>query len=270
MKTLAMHGRRRTLFGLALAATALAPFASTAHAETKSFRGDYSVTYLGITIARSSMISTIDGPNYVIEGSVSTAGLGKVFDDTKANLSVRGRMSANGTVPLKASTSYKHNKKNKSLTISFADGNVVATEMVPPPKPRAKDWVPVTDAQLRSVLDPLSAFLVKAASPAEVCAKPLKLYDGEMRVDINMTHKDVSNITLDGYDGPAVTCTARFSPVSGYRASKKSVKFMRDKSRISITFAPLGATGVYAPVHASVGTEMGTLTLRASRVEVID
>lgn len=258
------------LLGLTVALAGAAPSASVARTEPKSFRGEYAVTYLGLTVARSEMVSKIEGDNYSIEGSVATAGLGKIFDDTKATLSVNGRLSAKGVTPVRASTNYKHEKKSKSLTISFAKGNVVATEMVPPPKPRGKDWIPVTDAQLRSVLDPLSAFLVTAKDMGEVCSKPLKLYDGEMRVDLKLSHQETADVKLDGYQGPAVTCSARFSPVSGYRANKKSVKFMRDKGRISITFAPLGATGVYAPIRASVGTEIGTLTLQARKVEMIE
>ncbi|WP_274627632.1 DUF3108 domain-containing protein [Arvimicrobium flavum] len=255
---------------LSVAVLAVVPSASSARTGGKSFRGEYAVTYLGLTVARSSMTSTLRDNAYSIEGSVSTAGLGKIFDDTKATLSVSGRISRDRAVPERAHTSYKHEKKSKSLTIDFAKGNVVGTKVVPPPKPRGPDWVPVTNAQLRAVLDPLSAFLVPASSPEQVCAKPLKLYDGEMRVDLKLRHVETSTVKLVGYEGPAVTCSARFSPVSGYRASKKSIKFMRDRARISITFAPLGTTGVYAPVRASVGTEIGTLTLQARKVEIID
>jgi hypothetical protein len=214
------------------------------------------------------MESRLDGKSYSIEGSVATAGLGKIFDDTRATLLVTGRLSGERAVPTRAHTDYRHNKKKKKLTIKFAEGDVVGTEEVPPPKPRAEDWIPVTPAQLRSVVDPLSAFLVRADSPADVCARPLRLFDGEMRVDLQLRHEETGSIRLSGYEGPAVTCSARFEPVAGYRAGKKSIKFMRDKSRISITFAPLGATGVYAPVRARVGTEIGTLALEARRVEV--
>lgn len=254
---------------LCLAAILCAP-ASGAFAQTKSFRGEYAVTYLGLTVARSTMESRLDGKAYSIEGSVATAGLGKIFDDTKATLSVTGRLSGERTVPTRAHTDYRHNKKKKKLTITFAKGDVVGTEEVPPPKPRAEDWIPVSPAELRSVVDPLSAFLVPADRPEKVCARPLKLFDGEMRVDLQLRHEETGSISLSGYEGPAVTCSARFQPVSGYRSGKKSIKFMRDKSRISITFAPLGTTGVYAPVRARVGTEIGTLALEARSVEVIE
>lgn len=265
-----MHPFAQPLLGLSVVLAATIPSTSIARTEAKSFRADYAVTYLGLTVARSTMTSTLDNNAYSIDGSVATAGLGAIFDDTKATLSVRGRLSAKGATPTRASTNYKHNKKSKSLTISFAGGSVTGTKMVPPPKPRSEDWVPVTQAQLRSVLDPLSALLISAPKLEQVCSKSLKFYDGEMRFDLKLRHEETKTVTLSGYEGPAVTCSASFNPVSGYKANKKSIKFMRDRSRITITFAPLGTTGVYAPVQASVGTEIGTLYLQARKVQIIE
>ncbi len=36
-----------------------------------------------------------------------------------------------------------------------------------------------------------------------------------------------------------------------------------------VTFAPLGKTGVYAPIHATIGTQIGTITVRARRFEAL-
>ncbi|MBN9073774.1 MAG: DUF3108 domain-containing protein [Rhizobiales bacterium] len=253
---------------LALAAATFCGAAVPAGAT--EFKGDYTVTYLGLPVAQSSLRSRIDGKDYTIEGTVRSAGLGAIFDDTQATLDVRGQLSGGGAVPARAHSDYRQNKKKKTLTISFSGGNVVGTQETPPPKPRAADWIAVSPSQLRSVADPLSALLVRADSIDKVCAKPLRMFDGAMRADLVLDRQKQETVKLSGYEGPSITCNARFSPLAGYRASKKSVKFMRDKSRISITFAPLGTTGVYAPVRASVGTQIGTLYLEARHVEMID
>lgn len=256
----------RHLLSLALATVLVVPEVSVARTEATKFRGDYTVTYLGLPVARSSLVSTLDGNAYTIEGTVRSAGLGAIFDDTQATLTVSGRLANGGAVPTRAHTDYRQNKKKKVLTISFSGGNVVDTQEVPPPKPRAPDWIPVSAGQLKSVADPLSALLVRAGSLDQVCSKSLKMYDGAMRADLVLSHQSIGKIKLSGYEGPSVTCSAKFTPLAGYRASKKSVKFMRDRSRISITFAPLAETGVYAPVRASVGTQIGTLYLEARHV----
>lgn len=256
------------LLALPLVLAAASPSISVARTEAAQFHGEYTVSYLALPVARSSLTSTIDGGSYTIEGTVESAGLGAIFDDTQATLSVTGKLGDGAAVPSSAHSDYRQNKKKKTLTISFADGNVVDTKEEPPPKPRAEDWIAVSSDQLKAVADPLSALLVRAESMDQVCSKSLKMFDGAMRADIVLSPKKQEKIALSGYEGPAVTCNARFSPIAGYRAGKKSVKFMRDKSRISITFAPLGSTGLYAPVRASVGTQIGTLYLEARKVEM--
>ena len=34
-----------------------------------------------------------------------------------------------------------------------------------------------------------------------------------------------------------------------------------------LKFAQLGETGIYAPIHATIGTKIGTVTIRARRFE---
>ncbi|WP_244648651.1 hypothetical protein [Mesorhizobium sediminum] len=72
--------------------------------------------------------------------------------------------------------------------------------------------------------------------------------------------------------GPAdsngrVTCDARFVAVSGYRKGRKQIDFLQTRSRIAITFAPLGKTGFFTPVDASVGTQIGPVRITAQRIE---
>ena len=65
--------------------------------------------------------------------------------------------------------------------------------------------------------------------------------------------------------GPAMTCSIRFVPVSGYRQGKKQIEYLKKSRNMQATFAPLGETGYYAPVIAKVGTQIGTVTIRAAR-----
>ena len=62
----------------------------------------------------------------------------------------------------------------------------------------------------------------------------------------------------------------RFRPVSGYRKTKRALDYLKNESRILVAFAPLGKTGIYAPIHATVGTQIGTITVAARRFEVLE
>ena len=56
-------------------------------------------------------------------------------------------------------------------------------------------------------------------------------------------------------------------PVAGYHRGNKSLQYLSSKSRIMLKFAQLGKTGIYAPIQATIGTKVGTVTIRARRLE---
>jgi hypothetical protein len=74
-------------------------------------------------------------------------------------------------------------------------------------------------------------------------------------------------MAVDGWEGETVTCSVGFKPVAGYRKGRKALDYLKNRSRMTITFAPLGRTGVYAPVRATVGTQIGTITVQARKFE---
>lgn len=236
--------------------------ASPSIAAPQEFIGEYTVTFLGLTVARSSFVSTIDGDSYVVSGTVRSAGVGKLVDSVNGSSEVSGNFSGKTTRSRKFWTEYKSGKKNQLTTIGFADGAVTSTVNEPPLRKRA-DKVPLTAEHLRGVNDPISATLIRADGPGDVCGRTLQIYDGELRADVTLSAAKVGPIP--GYDGDGVTCSAKFKPIAGYRTGNYGMKYMRDRARISISFAPLGETGIYAPVRATVSTTMGTVTLTGRR-----
>lgn len=249
---------------LAATAALLALPMSSASAEPQKFVGEYTVTFLGLTVGKSSFVSTIDGDNYVVSGTVRSAGVGKLVDSISGSSEIAGSFSGESTRPKKFWTEYKSGKKNQLTTIAFSGGAVTKTVNDPPLKQRP-DKVPLTEAHLRGVTDPISATLIKAKSPAEVCNRTLRIYDGELRADVKLFGPKVGPVP--GYQTGGVTCSAKFTPVAGYRSKNYAMKYMRDRARISISFAPLGETGVYAPVKASVTTTMGPVTMIGRRIK---
>jgi hypothetical protein len=245
----------------------LLALAAPAQAETRNFRADYAVSLYGIPIARSRFESVIGEDSFKVAGSLSSAGLAKVFDDTKGTTRASGRFSETQAQPDAYVVNYTSGKKKKKTAISFAGGDVTATENVPPPKKRSRKWVEVDENDLKSVADPISATLVPASGLDDVCNRTLKIYDGELRADIRLSHVETRPVRTNGYQGEAVTCSARFVPVSGYRKGSDSLEYLANRSKILIAFAPLGDTGVYAPVKASVGTEIGTVHIEVQRFE---
>jgi hypothetical protein len=159
---------------------------------------------------------------------------------------------------------YSSDKRSYSSTVAFDAGQVETADVAPKiTKPKA-DYVPVTPAQLRAVVDPLSGLMIKAkGTPEAVCSRTLPFFDGWSRLDLQLSPNGTRPFQTDGFEGEAIACNVRVKPVSGYRATSKGVKFIQEQT-IELWFAPIGATGIYAPVYAKIPTEIGPLTLRAS------
>ncbi|TPN76859.1 DUF3108 domain-containing protein [Mesorhizobium sp. CU2] len=260
----------RPSHALAALLAAAAPATSFA-ASPQSFKGEYTVSFLGLSIARASFSSRYEGNNYAIDGTVSAAGLGKLFDDTKGTISSKGTMSDTQMQPQVFRADYTSGKKASLVDIRFTNGAVTSTQVVPAPgKRNPQTWVPMGAGDLKAVLDPMAATVIHADSLDKVCGRTVKFYDGEMRADLTLTYASKGSISVKGYKGDTVTCKMGFEPVAGYRKGRKALEFLKNKSRMLVTFAPVGQSGVYAPIRATVGTQIGPLTISAGRFEAVN
>lgn len=247
------------------------PGASFAAASPQAFKGEYTVSFLGLSIARSTFSSHYQNGAYSIDGSVSAAGLAKLFDDTRGTISSKGTISGQKMMPQAFRADYTSGKKASVVDIRFTNGDVSSTKVVPEPGKRdPSNWVPLGAGDLKAVLDPMAATVIHADSLDKVCGRTVKFYDGEMRANLTLTYASRGSISVPGYKGDTVTCRMGFEPVAGYRKGRKALEFLQNKSRMMVTFAPLGQSGVYAPIHATVGTQIGPLTISARRFEVVD
>lgn len=257
-----MTAARPALRTIAAPLAALAALALATPAGAEVFEGDYTVTFLGLTVARSTVQSRIEDGKFSIDGTMSSAGIAALFDRTKGTASASGAVRKGETRPLAYRVEYKEGKRRQTTAIRFGDGTVAGTENDPPLKKRGDDWVPVQPDQLKGALDPLSAGIVPAGGPGEVCKRTLRIFDGEFLLDATLRPADPKR-AFAGYGDRAVTCQVTVKPVGGYRKGRKALEYLEKRSRILVAFTPLGETGLYAPVHATVGTQIGTVTVKA-------
>ena len=238
-------------------------------AETQTFKSEFSISLYGLPLARTNFTTIVGGKRFSIKGAVRSAGVGAIFDDTKGNIAVDGQVGGNGVRPAAYALTYVSGKKNKSTNIGFSGGSVVSTQNVPPVRPKG-EWIAVEAAQLKAVSDPLTGMVVRAASLAEACARTVRVFDGQTRADFVMSLSRLGTYSTKGYSGPVAECAVRFVPVSGYQKGKKQLEFLRRNKNIRISFAPIGDTGLYAPIAARVGTTVGTVSVDAVRFEAVN
>ena len=251
------------------AALLLAPIMpGSAAYKAAVYRGEYAISFLGLPVGRMNFESRVDRESYSIEGEASAAGLGIFFYDTTGKLTASGRFT-DGVQADRFRAEYRYDEKPTLVDIRFSDGNVVEVVNDPPLKKRRKDWVPIQPSDLKSVVDPIAATLVKADRLEDVCKGGARMFDGELRADLTLSFVSMGKMSVEGFEGRTVTCRLKFTPAAGYRKGRRALEFLRTKSRIMVTFAQIGETGIYAPVHATIGTRIGTITVRARRFEAL-
>lgn len=228
--------------------------------QPRAFRSVYTVTLLGLPVARARFDSAFSGDRFTIEGSLSSSGLARIFDDTVGTTRAEGTIRQGAVLPAAFDADYVSGRKKGTTAIRFSGDRVKSVVNRPQKKRDPGTWVAVSDAHLKAVLDPLSSALVPAAGPQEVCRRTIRLFDGELRADLELSPASEAK-------GGRVTCAARFVPVAGYRSDRRQIDYLKNRSRIAVTFAPLAGTGLYAPVDASVGTQIGTLRIVATSIE---
>ncbi|MEP7452126.1 DUF3108 domain-containing protein [Phyllobacterium sp. SB3] len=264
--TASWHLSSRILMAVCFAAST--SLVATEADAAQIYKSEYRVSLYGLTIARASFSTNVsDSRTYEVNGKLMSSGLGSLFDDTSGTLDAKGQYSEAGPVPGSYVVKYKHGKRNKTTTIAFANGNVTATVNVPPIK-KKKNWVELKPDDLKSVADPLSGVMVAADNLDQICSKTLHMYDGQTRIDLRLSPESKPQpFATDGFKGDAITCSAKFVPISGYQSGRKAIEYLKNSSKISLTFASLGKSGIYSPVQAKIGTQIGTVSVYATRFE---
>ena len=266
----------RNLLSCAALLTAFSLLPATVNAADSGYRTEYGIYIFGLTIARSEINTRITDTAYALDGQFHSSGLARIFDSTKGSITINGAMrkqgAAAGVQPVSYLTTYRSGKKHKRTSISFKNGSVTGYDNQPPIN-KVEPWAELGANDLKAVFDPISAMMVTSPTAAAVCNRTLQIFDGQTRAQIRLSPAGTEKVSVKGFNGTAITCNARFIPVSGYEKDKKSVRYLADKSKITISFASLNTdqqgAGIYAPVAASVGTQIGTVTVRATRFELL-
>ncbi|WP_157775776.1 DUF3108 domain-containing protein [Hartmannibacter diazotrophicus] len=252
-----------------IAASAMQP----AFAAASDIKALYNVTFAGFLIAKGTLGIRLKGGAYAAKVQISTSGLARIISSEESEASSRGSLSSSRVIP----ASYDlYSKGDKITEVDMKlRGSDVTKVRAYPQLSQADDRVPVTAASKRNVVDPLSAVVmpIRSADGAfdpDACDRVLPIFDGWTRYDIKLAYKDRVAVESDGYTGDAVVCSARWIPVSGHRANKKSTLFMQDNRDLEMWLIPAADASVLVPYKISVKTMRGTLQVVATRFEGAD
>jgi hypothetical protein len=273
MKMRQFSGKR--IAGSLSALLSLALPIASAQAEPVNVIITYSASLAGIPVGKAKVEAQLNDSDYTISGSGKVTGVSSLFADGKGSVSVSGKRQNNIFQPIRYSQTIVDDKK-KTLDMTFAGIQVADVTYTPPPKEKQAnkkkkkkknkvrlEEIPVTDEHKSGVIDPLSVFLLPAASLSgeDICNRSLPLFDGEQRFDVVLRFdRKVRRGKQDAY-----VCSASYRPIAGHKPEKKSVKFMVNNKKMEVWLTPVGTSGYVVPVEARVKTQYGMLVVKADK-----
>lgn len=243
-----------------LASSTCGLVASAAQADEVRHTSQYDISLGILPIATASFDSSFDGKDYKITGSFAAAGIAKILTKTSAETSVSGKVLANRLQADRYNLVYHQGKRTRVYDVEYRNGDVAETTIKPAPKRNPETWIPVSDKDLHSVLDPLSGLIFPA--DAKICPNRLPIFDGESRLDLVLSPMGTKTFTADGFKGEAIVCEIRYQPKSGYKRGRDDIEYLK-KTPMEIWFAKSPGANVYAPVYARIPTRIGQLYVTA-------
>jgi hypothetical protein len=175
----------------------------------------------------------------------------------------QGRIADGRLRPLRHSTeSLLHgNRRDTALTFR-PDGGIDAT--VEPPA-TADEREPVSDAQTRGALDPISAILLASRRLArqDSCAQRVPVFDGRRRYDLAFSdggHEVLKPNDYSSFSGEATLCLFRYVRIAGYQKKRDRWNHAEDVDRVyRVWMAPVAQGLPPMPVRIEAEGAFGAL-----------
>ena len=235
----------------------------------------YGISIAGIPIGNARVNTVFNGKKFKISANGRTAGISRLVSDGRGTLRAEGVVGKNRAFPSNFSMDTVDDKLITKVRMSMSKGNIKRLVAAPSLLKRA-DRIPVLKKHHRSILDPLSAFLVPLdrdgkIEPAKACNRTIPVFDGWQRFNIRLSFSTTKNANLggrDGYSGLVVVCKARYVPIAGHRPTRKATVYLANNQNMELWLAPIKGIPTLVPVHLSIGTKIGTLALSANIFQV--
>jgi Protein of unknown function (DUF3108) len=251
-------------------AAALATDASHVAAAQGRLDAEYVVTISGIPIGRGNWVIEISEDQFTAAASGATTGLIQFFTGGRGTSASHGTISGGQPVPTGYAATINYDRKVDDVRMALAGGNVKDYSVEPPVKPRP-DLIPLSDADRRGVLDPMTSALNRVAgngdplSP-EACNRKVAVFDGRVRYDLSSEFKRIETVKAErGYEGPVVVCAVYFQPIAGYVPDKPAIKYLVALREAEVWLAPISGTRVVVPYRFSLPTPLGLGVLQATQ-----
>jgi hypothetical protein len=234
----------------------------------------YVATLSGVPIGKGSWAIDVQDDQYTAIASGATSGLLRVFASGQGNSVAHGSISAGQPIASTYSSSMIADNRSDQVRILFS-GGAVKEYLADPPTIPSPDRVPLTDANRKNVLDPMTASLIRVPGNGdtfvpEACQRTLPVFDGRMRYDLQLVFKHLDKVRSErGYQGTVVVCAVYFTPIAGHVPERSTIKYLIEQRDMEMWLAPIAGTRLMVPYRASIPTPIGLGVLLASQFVAI-
>jgi hypothetical protein len=268
---------RRLAIGYAITGFAVPALAflwlscATAHAQAK-LTARFVLSLADIGIGEGDWGVEIGKDRYTAQSSGRFFGVWRVMLGSDIAAAARGVSGQGHLAPTSYEANFSWDDDVEDVRMMFRDGLVSEFE-TKPPAPAVPERIPVAAAQLRGVVDPLTAGLVPMPGAGDLltptaCRRTLPIFDGSHRFDMALSFKRMDTVKTEaGYQGPVVVCAMTYRPLAGYIPGAFRVNYLKANHDMEMWFAPIAGIRMLAVIRISIPTMLGTAVLKATRFE---
>lgn len=251
--------------------TLLGALAADAHhgaAAQGRLDAEYVATVSGVPVGRGNWVVVISDNAYTASASGATAGLLKFFTSARGTGAAHGTLSAGRPVPTNYSATIIDSRHIDQVHMALSNGNVTDFTAEPALIP-TPDRIPVTDADRRGVVDPMTSALTHVDGTGNpvgpgACNRKVSVFDGRVRYDLQSEFKRVEVVKAEkGYQGTAAVCALYFRPISGYIPDRAAIKYLIALRDAEVWLVPIAGTRVLVPFRFAIPTPLGLGVLQA-------
>ncbi len=232
----------------------------------------YAITLIGLPLGTAQVNGVIGPSAYRLEATGRLTGLAGVLLTSRGAATATGSLAGGRVSPATFAATAATSRDTLTIRIAMAGGAAKGVEIVPRLEPRP-DQVPLSDADKRDIVDPLSSFVMAVPGVGDpigpaACNRNLPIFDGGVRFNVTLSFTGMRQVSAPGYGGPVAVCAARYTPVAGHRPERPATKFMTENKEMEVWLAPVGRTRFVMPFRISVMTMIGTTVIEATEFGV--
>lgn len=234
----------------------------------------YSLAFWGIPFGDTNYDGKFGNNSYQVSSHFKTGGIVSIFWQSKIDAMANGHFDSHGLEPsLYDSITERPSQPQSRVKVTFGNGAPVTFA---DPAYDTKKY-PVTDAEKKEALDPMSAATLilsgMTADNSNPCGKTAPVFDGRRRYNIEFTYIKDEPVKLDNglFNGTAHLCQIHYNQIAGFKQKiiaegKKLPPMYGLFTEVPSASAPNGHYVIALKLWADTG--WGTVTVRLTSLNV--